>query len=323
MDPLAVNDRLRRVRCPAQRVVIGREVAGRHGIRLDTNRDHRLDEAIDFGEILALGRLDHKGARDRERHRRRVEPEVDEALGHVVDGDPGRRRERAQVEDALVRDKSLVARVEQRVVLPQPHGHVVGRENRGCGGVLEPVGAHHAHVRPADRQDAGRTVRCRRHGRARVEVVLRHRMPGQERCEVRLGRNRADTGASAAVRDAERLVQVEVRDVAAEVAEPREPEHRVEVGAVDVDLSPGVVHGLADVANLVLIHAVRGRVGDHERGDLAGVLRDLRANIVQVDVSELVAGDHDDPHAREHRTRGVRAMCARGDQADAALGVAA
>ena len=75
-------------------------------------------------------------------------------------------------------------------------------------------------------------------------VALRERVPGQERREVRLRRDRADAGAAAAVRDAERLVQVEVRDVAAEVAEAREAEQGVEVGAVDVDLSAGVVHGL-------------------------------------------------------------------------------
>ncbi len=82
---------------------------------------------------------------------------------------------------------------------------------------------------------------------ARVVGALRERVPGQVRREVRLRRDRADAGAAAAVRDAERLVQVEVRDVAAEVAEAREAEQRVEVRAVDVDLAAGVVHGLRDL----------------------------------------------------------------------------
>ena len=81
---------------------------------------------------------------------------------------------------------------------------------------------------------------------ARVVGALRERVAGQVRREVRLRRDRADAGAAAAVRDAERLVQVQVRDVAAEVAEPGEAEQRVEVGAVDVDLAAGVVHGLRD-----------------------------------------------------------------------------
>ena len=41
---------------------------------------------------------------------------------------------------------------------------------------------------------------------------------GQERREVRAHADRADAGTAAAVRDAERLVQVQVRDVGAELA---------------------------------------------------------------------------------------------------------
>ena len=44
------------------------------------------------------------------------------------------------------------------------------------------------------------------------------RVVGQVRREVRADRDRADAGAAAAVRDAEGLVQVQVRDVAAELA---------------------------------------------------------------------------------------------------------
>ena len=46
-----------------------------------------------------------------------MEAEVDEALRHVVDADAGRLRDRAQVEDALVRDQTVGARVEHRVVV--------------------------------------------------------------------------------------------------------------------------------------------------------------------------------------------------------------
>ena len=43
------------------------------------------------------------------------------------------------------------------------------------------------------------------------------RVRGQVRRQVRAHRDRTDAGAAAAVRDAEGLVQVEVRDVAAEL----------------------------------------------------------------------------------------------------------
>ena len=59
----------------------------------------------------------------------------------------------------------------------------------------------------------------------------------QVRRQVGAYADRTDARTAAAVRDAERLVQVQVGDVAAELARPREAEQRVEVGAVDVDLT--------------------------------------------------------------------------------------
>ena len=52
--------------------------------------------------------------------------------------------------------------------------------------------------------------------------VLAQRVPRQERRQVRAYRDRADAGTAAAVRDAERLVQVQVRHVGAELARLRE-----------------------------------------------------------------------------------------------------
>ena len=82
-------------------------------------------------------------------------------------------------------------------------------------------------------------------------------------------RDRADARAAAAVRDAERLVQVEVRDVGAELAGLGKADQRVEVGAVDVHLAAGFVHDLADLADRPLEHAVCRRVGDHQRRERA------------------------------------------------------
>ena len=60
--------------------------------------------------------------------------------------------------------------------------------------------------------------------------------------------DRAHARAAAAVRDAERLVQVEVADVGADVARPAEPDHRVHVRAVHVDLPAVLVDDRADLA---------------------------------------------------------------------------
>ena len=135
--------------------------------------------------------------------------------------------------------------------------------------------------------------------------------------------DRTDAGTAATVRDAERLVQIEVRDVGAELARPRDTDQRVEVRAVEVHLTALFVHDRADIADLLLVHTVRRRVGHHQRGEIVGVLDRLRLQVVDVDVAPVVARDHDHLHARHRRRGGVRAVRGRGDQAHVPTRVAA
>src|SRR5207248_9344267 len=74
--PLA-DQRLRGVRGATQRAFLGTPTTIRDLVDLGADRDHRVAEPVDLAEVLALGRLDHEGARDRERHRRCVEAVVD------------------------------------------------------------------------------------------------------------------------------------------------------------------------------------------------------------------------------------------------------
>ena len=111
--------------------------------------------------------------------------------------------------------------VEHRVVRREPVREVVGVEDRDLrsprAGPSAPIIVMYAHeigrmpAEPhgagADRADAGR-----RAGLGPQRVVR------QERREVRAHADRPDARAAAAVRDAERLVQVEVRHVGAEPA---------------------------------------------------------------------------------------------------------
>ena len=147
------------------------------------------------------------------------------------------------------------------------------------------------------------------------------RMVRQERAQMRAHRDRAHTGTAAAVWDAERLVQVEMRDVSAELTRLGNAHERVHVGPVDVDLAAGVVHESTDLADCLLVHAVRGRVRDHQRREPVAVLRDLRLEIVEVDVASLVAGHDNHAHPGHHGAGGVRAVRRDGDQADVTLGV--
>ncbi len=217
---------------------------------------------------------------------------------------------------------AALAGVQHRVVLVEAAGDVVGRRDRRQRGVAQAIPAHHSDISPRDRQDRRRTVRCRGH-RVALRQFLGQRVARQERSQVRADRHRAYARAAAAVRDAERLVQVQVADIAAELARPSQPHQSVEVGAVDVNLSACIVHRRADVGDVVFVHPMRGRVSDHQRGQLVGVLGHLGAQVVQVDVAVLPACHHDHPHADHGGRRGVGAVCARRDQADIAGAVAA
>ena len=107
--------------------------------------------------------------------------------------------------------------------------------------------------------------------------------------QMRLDADRAHARAAAAMRNAERLVQVEMADIGAVIAGPRQPDLRVHVGAVEIDLSAMAVNDVADLADMLLEHAVRRGIGDHDGGEVVAVLVRLGAEIVDVDVAARVA----------------------------------
>ena len=121
-------------------------------------------------------------------------------------------------------------------------------------------------------------------------------------------RHRADAGPAAAVRDAESLVQVEVRHVGAEPAGRRAAHQRVQVRAVEIHLAAVRMHDLANLADVRLVDAVRRRVGDHDRREVHGVLRRLRGEVVEIDVALGVGRDHNDFAAGHVRGGGVGAV---------------
>ena len=213
--------------------------------------DHRVDEAVDLAQVLRLGRLDHERAGDGEAHRRRVQAEVDQALGDVLDRDAGLLRDRPQVEDALVRDerrsapcrapgsaRSAAARCSWRS----------GSRPASPGGGRRAPSAGCRPTRSAGCWPSPRAPPRPGPARSRARPPAAAGWFGQEAPQVRAHGHGPDAGPAAAVRDAERLVQVQVRDVGAELAGLREADERVEVGAVDVDLPARVVHEPADVA---------------------------------------------------------------------------
>src|SRR5262249_36031939 len=89
-------------------------------------------------------------------------------------------------------------------------------------------------------------------------------MARQMRLKMRFGADRADAGAAAAMRNAERLVKVHVANIGADVARAGEADEGVQVGAVEIDLPAMLVHDGTDVLGSFLEHAMRGRVGEHQ-----------------------------------------------------------
>jgi hypothetical protein len=93
------------------------------------------------------------------------------------------------------------------------------------------------------------------------------------------------------VRLGERLVQVEVHDVEAHVAGPRDAHHRVEVRAVVVERRADACDDLGDLLDVRVEEPERVRVGEHQAGD---VVVGLRAQVVDVDAAVGVRADLDD-----------------------------
>ena len=77
-------------------------------------------------------------------------------------------------------------------------------------------------------------------------------------------RGRAHPRTTPAMRDAEGLVQIQVRDVGPEPPRLGKPHECVQVRAIDIDLTAGVVHHCADIRDGRLEDAVRRGIGDHE-----------------------------------------------------------
>ena len=140
---------------------------------------------------------------------------------------------------------------------------------------------------------------------------------------MRLDADRSHAGAAAAMRNAERLVQIEMADVGAVIAGPRQADLRVHVGAVEIDLAAMAVHDVADLADVLLEHAMRRGIGDHDGGEVFGVLLRLGAEIVDVDIAARVAGDHHHLHADHAGGGRIGAVRRGGDQADLAMRLAA
>ena len=90
-----------------------------------------------------------------------------------------------------------------------------------------------------------------------------NRMARQERHQMFRHANRPHAGATAAVRNAKRLVQIQMANVRADETRRSQTDLRVHVRAVHINLSAIRVDAGANVLDAVLEHAVCAGIGDH------------------------------------------------------------
>ena len=208
--------------------------------------------------------------------------------------------------------------VERKLVgVLEPGEQVVRVEDSDLGHLLERR-AERADVRVRADEDAERPAEpAHLADRPRPFVVEpediavahdgRHR---QERLEALADSDRPATWAPTAVRLRERLVQVEVHDVEAEVAGPGDAADGVQVRAVVVHQRARVVEDRGDLLDVLVEEAERRRVREHQA---RGGLVDLRAEILDVDVPAPVRLHRGELVPRHRHAGRIRAVCRVGD----------
>ena len=75
--------------------------------------------------------------------------------------------------------------------------------------------------------------------------------------EMRLYTDGAHSRAATTVWDAEGFMQIEMTHIGADIRRPAEPDKRVEIRTVHVDLPTCTMHNIAYFANLFFKHTVR------------------------------------------------------------------
>ena len=135
--------------------------------------------------------------------------------------------------------------------------------------------------------------------------------------------NRAHPGPAAAMRDAERLVQVQVTDVGADRGRAGEPDLCVQVRAIHVDLAAVLVHDTTDLLDRRLEDPVRRGIRHHQRAQRVLVLFRLRLEVGDVDVALRVGLHHHHVHSRHDRACRIGAMRRLRDQARRAMALTA
>ena len=133
----------------------------------------------------------------------------------------------------------------------------------------------------------------------------------------------AHARAASAMRDAKRLVEVEVTDVRADVPRTAEAHLGIHVRPVHVHLPAAGVHRLAHPLDVLLEDTVGGGVRHHQRREAVLVLLRPHLQVLEVDVARGVGAHHNHLVAGHDRARGIGAVGAGRNEAHVAVPLAA
>ena len=147
---------------------------------------------------------------------------------------------------------------------------------------------------------------------------LRVTWPGRNLLQMCGNTNRPHTRSAATMGNRKCLVQVHVADIGANIARSRQPNHRIEVRAVKINLTAMIVDYFADVLDGFLKYAVCRGVGNHQSSKPVRKLSCFCFQICDVDIAGLRAFDHHNVKSCHRSTRRIGAVSRRGDEADIA-----
>ncbi len=271
------------------------------------NSLHGIDKEVAFFLGLGFRWLDHHGARNNQRERRRVRMKaiVDQAfryvhsahavfllLGiaehHFVHRGQGIR----QIENSL-KLLSNVIRIQNGVFRGLPHSRTIRKDVCQRANQHAEISCERFH--PADgirsyglqRQPAAFFFHQNGHGPERLENLF-HRYWSNARPAAKC------------------FVQVEVHHVDSQVAWPRHASERVHVRAVHIQQCSFGVQNLGDLRDTLLEDSQRRRIGDHQRRDISG---HQFAQFFDVDLPVGFGLDILDFVSRDHGRRGIRSVC--------------
>ena len=100
--------------------------------------------------------------------------------------------------------------------------------------------------------------------------------------------------------DSECLMKIEMTNIGTELGRAGKAHQRIEVGAVDINLTSMGVDSLRQSLDSFFEDAMCRGIRHHGGRQVIGVLSDFGIEIVEVDVASVVGGDNNDTHAGHH-----------------------